>query len=250
MKYAPSLLKIMQKLLGKLRYHFQTLLFEKFAIPRIQNEKISKILLKKYLPSNPVIIDCGAHDGSDSVALAKLFKKATIYAFEPVKDLYTSLKVNTSHFKNIITYPIALADLDGEMDFYISAGGSDASSSLLEPRDHLTDHPDTFFANKVTVATSTLDSWAKENNINKIDMLWLDMQGFELKMLMASPYILETVSVIHTEVSTRETYKEVAQYHTYRSFLEKKGFTMQIEAIPAGWDMGNVLFIRNNHIQL
>ena len=236
----------MNKFINILKYHSRQFLFGKFAIPNVINEKISKAVLKKYLPANPVIIDCGAHDGADSVALAKLFKGATIHAFEPVKDLFTRLTDNTNHFKNIITYPIALADVDGEMDFYISAGASDGSSSLLEPEDHLTDHPDTFFKDKITVKTITLNNWAKVNNIVKVDMLWLDMQGYELKMLMASPGILETVSVIHTEVSTRETYRGVAQYQDYRSFLEKKKFTMQIEAIPAGWDMGNVLFVKNN----
>ena len=240
----------MNKFISRLKYHFQQFFFEYYAVPKVINEKISKSVLRKYLPANPVIIDCGAHDGADSVALAKLFKTAAIHAFEPVNALYARLKHNTKPYPNINCYPLALADSDGHMDFYISTGGSDASSSLLEPKDHLTDHPDTFFANKVTVTTRTLDSWVKENNIPKIDMLWLDMQGFELKMLMASSVILETVSVIHTEVSTRETYKRVAQYQDYRSFLEKKGFTMQIEAIPAGWDMGNVLFVKNNQIQL
>ena len=76
-------------------------------------------------------------------------------------------------------------------------------------------------------------------------MLWLDMQGYELKMLMQSSAILDAVSVIHTEVSTRATYKGVVQYKDYRTFLESKGFQVQFEAIPNGWDMGNVLFVKN-----
>ena len=130
------------------------------------------------------------------------------------------------------------------MDFYMSEGASDASSSLLEPKDHLADHPDTVFTNKIAVKTATLDSWAKENNISKVDMLWLDMQGYELRMLKASEVILQTVSVIHTEVSTKETYKGVAQYNELRSFLVERGFSVKIEAVPQGWDMGNVLFVR------
>lgn len=130
------------------------------------------------------------------------------------------------------------------MDFYVSEGASDASSSLLEPMEHLNDHPTTFFKKKITVPTITLDGWAVENNILKVDMLWLDMQGFELNMLQSSNFILDTVSVIHTEVSTKQTYKGVAQYNEFRSFLESKGFVMKIEAIPSGWDMGNVLFVR------
>ena len=234
----------MNKFISKVKYHLERFLFEKYAIPKVKNERISKIILKKYLPANPVIIDCGAHDGSDSVELAKLFKIATIHSFEPVDALYAKLMKNAKPYKNITCYPIALANSNGAMDLYISEGASDASSSLLEPMEHLKDHPDTFFIDKITVTTSTLDNWAKENNIKKVDMLWLDMQGYELNMLKASEFILDSVYVIHTEVSTRETYKDVAQYNDYRSFLESKGFSMQIEAIPKGWDMGNVLFVK------
>jgi len=228
-----------------LRYYFSGYLFEYFAIPGTKNEEISKSLLKKYLPNKPVIIDCGAHDGSDSISLAKLFKRGTIHSFEPVDELYARLKGNSNSYKNITCYKLALADRNGNMDFHVSGGGSDASSSLLEPFDHLKDHPDTFFKRKINVVARTLDTWADENNIEKVDMLWLDMQGFELQMLKASEIILNMVSVIHTEVSTRETYKGVPLYDDLRSFLEAKGFSVKIEALPTGWDMGNVLFVKD-----
>ena len=134
------------------------------------------------------------------------------------------------------------------MDFYISEGTSDGASSLLEPVSVLLDHPGITFNNKVVVNTSTLDDWALKNNISKVDMLWLDMQGYELNMLKESKVILSTVTVIHTEVSTKETYKGVATYSVYRNFLEENGFKVILEAIPKGWDMGNVLFVRENKV--
>jgi FkbM family methyltransferase len=144
----------------------------------------------------------------------------------------------------MFTYQLALSDRNGLQEFYVSEGTSDASSSLLAPHDHLKDHPDTQFNKKITVSAKTLDSWAAEHGITSVDLLWLDMQGFEMNMLEASPNILDTVKVIHTEASTRETYKGVVQYREYRSFLESRGFKVMIEAIPEGWDMGNVLFVR------
>lgn len=234
----------MIRVFNSANYHFRRILFDKFALPKIVNEKISKIVLKKYLPTNPVIIDCGAHDGADTVQLARLFENGTVHAFEPIEELFTKLKSRNNPNKNIKYYQLALADKNGKMDFYVSEGASDASSSLMEPVAHLVDHPDTTFNNKITVNTSTLDNWAMENNIFKVDMLWLDMQGYEMKMLEESKVILNTVSAIHTEVSTKETYKGVATYDVYRSFLEDKGFKVTIEAIPKGWDMGNVLFTR------
>ena len=70
----------------------------------------------------------------------------------------------------------------------------------MEPIEHLKDHPGTLFNKKIQVKTSTLDTWAAENNIAKIDMLWLDMQGFELKMLKESKVIFQT-SVITSNVN-------------------------------------------------
>lgn len=234
----------MKRFIYLARFYLDRFLFEKFAIPKVRREMISKAYLKKFLPDNPVIVDCGAHNGSDSVQLAKLFKKATIHSFEPVPRLYEMLLGNSKPYNSISCYPIALADKSGNMDLYISEGASDASSSLLEPVDHLKDHPDTFFREKISTVTRSIDDWAAENNIKKVDMLWLDMQGFELKMLSASEIILDTVSVIHTEVSTKETYKDVEEYNQYRLFLESKGFQVELEAIPNGWDMGNVLFVK------
>jgi FkbM family methyltransferase len=161
-----------------------------------------------------------------------------------VENIYNRLVYNTSAYSGIHCYKLALGNQNGVQFFYVSEGASDASSSLLEPQDHLTDHPDTAFNNKIEVQTVTLDDWANQNNITKIDLLWLDMQGFELAMLKASKHILKSVSAIHTEVSTKETYKGVGLYKDYRAFLEEQGFTAVVEAIPEKWDMGNVLFVR------
>jgi len=236
-------MRIVSKVSMRLTSLREFYLFQKWGIPAVKQDKISKSILIKYLPANPVIIDCGAHDGNDSVEMVKILG-GQVHAFEPVDDLFERLKSRTERFPNIICYNIALSNENGTAVFYVSKGSSDASSSLLEPEDHLLDHPDTRFETKTEVKTITLDDWAKQFSIPRVDMLWLDMQGFEVNMLKASERILETVSVIHTEVSTKETYRGVVQYVEYRQFLESKGFAVVLEAIPAGWDMGNVLFVR------
>lgn len=234
----------MSNFIKKVKYHTDRFLFEKYAIPNFKDDKISKVILKKYLPQNPVIIDCGSHDGSDSVELAKLLKNASVHSFEPVDELYDRLLKKTNPYSNIKCYKIALADTNGSLDFHISEGESDASSSLLAPKEHLNYHPDTFFKKKVSVKTLTLDTWAIQQGIEVVDMLWLDMQGFELNMIKVSKKILPTVRVIHTEVSTKEIYAEGPLYAEYKTYLEDIGFEVIIEAIPKGWEMGNVLFIR------
>ena len=129
---------------------------------------------------------------------------------------------------------------------YVSSGASDGSSSLLKPKEHLTDHPDVFFNEAIKVKTMKLDDWTAANNISTIDLLWLDMQGFELEVLKASSVILPKVKVIHMEVSTRPTYEGVPLYSDVKEWMQQNGFRVEVEAIPNGWDMGNVLFVRNS----
>jgi FkbM family methyltransferase len=200
-------------------------------------------VLRKYLPADPVIIDCGAHEGADSIELAKILG-GKVHAFEPVPEIFRRLDQAVAGTPAIQTYPVALGNTTGHAHFHVSEGASDGSSSLLAPKDHLLDHTDTFFKRQIDVTTMTLDDWAGQLGIDTVDMLWLDMQGFELPMLKASTIVVPKVKVIHTEVSMKETYQGVSLYRDYRAYLESIGFSVVAEAIPAGWDMGNVVFAR------
>ena len=44
-----------------------------------------KELIKQYLPINPVVIEAGAHIGTDTVEFSKIWPKGSIYAFEPIR---------------------------------------------------------------------------------------------------------------------------------------------------------------------
>ena len=100
------------------------------------------------------------------------------------------------------------------------------------------------FEKQITVRAINLDEWAQENKIEKIDFMWLDMQGAEYKVLKAAPKVLATVSVIFTEVSLIEMYEGIPLYNQFKSWLETKGFVVAKEEIISP-DMGNVLFVRN-----
>lgn len=206
---------------------------------------IEKDIIFKYLPSSPIIVDCGAHIGTDTVEFAKL-SGSKIYAFEPIKIIFDKLLENTKIYPNVSCFNLALSSYDGIEKMYVSNGYSDGSSSLLKPKKHLEVHPDVFFCEMEEVKTAKLDTWAKENNISKVDMLWLDMQGAEQQMLMESKFVLDTVKVIHTEVSLIEIYEGMGKYKGFKKFLKKNGFEPVIEAIPVDNYGGNSLFVRQS----
>ncbi len=163
-------------------------------------------LLKQYLPPNPVIIEAGAHNGSDTVKLSALWPKGTIYAFEPVPELFDTLKKNTAHLENVIALQVALGDKIGTSKFHVSSKEGTGSSSMLTPKDHLHHFPWIDFNRQIEVNTVTLDEFTQQNKIEKVDMLWLDLKDYEYDVLKASQDPLKSVKVIATEVNFFELY--------------------------------------------
>lgn len=204
---------------------------------------IAKEYFEHFLPSEPIIVDAGAANGIDSVEMAKLWKKSSIHAFEPIPQLFAQIIENIKPYDNIILYSVALSDFTGSSEMFVSSGTSKFSSSLLTPKEHLTEHPEVSFDTKIEVETITLDRWAKDNNVDRIDLLWLDLQGSEPAVLKASPKILKTVKAIYTEVSLKELYRSTPLYPEFRQWLETQGFRVEREEL-AWEDAGNVLFVR------
>ena len=213
-----------------------------FRRPRKQNDVVPKDRIERFLPVAPVVIDAGAHRGDDSIDMALRWPGAQVHSFEPVPALYEKLSERMQPFDNIKTWALALGDRNEKTEMYVSSGRSDGSSSLMEPLQHLTVHPEVYFENTVPVRVVTLADWARENGIRQIDFMWLDLQGFEMKALEGAGEMLQGVSAIHAEVSLIETYREVPLYTELRAFLDESGFRVAQEALP--WnDMGNVLFV-------
>ena len=202
---------------------------------------ISKEYIYQFLPKNPIVLEAGADVGSDTKRMAKSWKQSFIYAFEPVPESFNRLIENTKNYRNINCYNLALGASNGEVNMCIAS--NNMSSSLLKPKEHLKIHPAVLFDKNQKVKVVTIDDWAKENNIKKIDFLWLDLQGMELLTLKGAQNILKTVTVIYTEVSLVENYEGGSLYPELKEFLVSNGFEVKREDLP--WDDGgNVLFVR------
>jgi FkbM family methyltransferase len=243
-----KVLQLVKALIGRIWRRVEALrdaAFDRYGIPSVRNGRISKVTISRYLPRRAVIVDCGAHDGTDSVDMARRWPDAHIHAFEPVPEVFDRLKANASRHSNITCYPVAISDREGIQAMHISTGGSDGSSSLLAPAAHLEDHPTVLFETIREVHTSTFDAWAAQEGIDHVDLFWLDMQGAELVALRAAPRLLARARAVHSEVSVKNVYHGVPLYPQLREWMEGNGFRVVAEAIPSGWDMGNVLFVRD-----
>ena len=198
---------------------------------------------------SPIILEAGAADGADTLRFAKLLSsQGVIYAFEPVLQNFERLKDLVKEQHNVHTFRMALGDHDGKMKMNVSRNikaddNIASSSSLLKPKTLTSSHPHIVFEKSEEVDVRTIDSWATENKVTRIDAMWLDMQGSECATLQASPIIMKTVRVLYTEVNFEETYEGCILYDEYRDWLYSLGFKL-VKSEFRWKEQGNALFVR------
>lgn len=196
-------------------------------------------LVAPYLPSNPYILEAGAHSGEDTIIIAKRWPKGPVFAFEPVPKFYDNIlnKVRSQKVYNVLPFPFGLFSTTGLHTFYYSQKCGGASSFL--PDNGVVNYDDL----TITLPCKNLDEWANENRIDHIDFMWLDMEGAEYYALSAAPKILRTVKVILTEINFREFRKGSTQYSVLKEYLESQGFVLKNIWGSPSWQATG-LFIR------
>src|SRR4051794_29087536 len=206
------------------------------------DQSIPKRVLKRYLPKDAVILEAGAHRGEDTLQFSYLWPKGHIHAFEPIPEPRAILERNVTKRRNVTVYPCALGATNGASSMWVS-DGADASSSLLRPTGHLAAWPSVGFATQITVPVTTIGKWAQTHGIQRIDGMWLDMQGLELAALQHAGSVFSTTRAIVLEVSYTELYAGQPLWPEVRDWFEGHGFRIVSEN-PNHSTFGDVLAVR------
>jgi len=169
-----------------------------------------------------VIFDIGAHVGEVAKNYHQNFPNATIFAFEPFPDSYSELERNSKPIKEIKPLQIAVADSVGEKTFYSSAHSP--MNSLLKFSPDIGEHYAEYVVSKensLTVSSTTLDLFCEDNNIQRINICKMDIQGAELLALQGGKELLKNslIDVIYLEVSFNKIYESQAWFHDVSNFL-------------------------------
>jgi len=202
-------------------------------------------LISAFLPNNPVIFEAGGHYGEDTLNFSTKWPEGKVISFEPNPAAFEKLLQVSSKKNNIFPYQLAVAHFNGPGVFYVCYGttGDDpifeGASSLLPASEEMKIH---YGGPVVSVDCVILDDWCKENSVDKIDFIWLDLEGMELHTLASSPEILKTVKVIYTETNFRKFRVGTTQYAELKSFLERSGFQLLSHWYREGLQ-GNAIFI-------
>lgn len=137
--------------------------------------------INNYLSAGMTVIDIGAHIGLLSVVMAQKVKnKGRVFSFEPTPSTYALLTktIAINGLAEIIQpNKMAVADKKGKTFFYVTNIEAHNSNSLADnKRDYGNEH-------KIDVDLVSVDEFAAEKGLSKIDFIKIDAEGAEYSVL-------------------------------------------------------------------
>lgn len=194
------MLNLYLKLFGKARYYqFHEALF-RFASQAkgirnftwdISGEEffIKKILPKK---SGMLVFDVGAFHGKYGELIKKYCSEAQIYAFEPQEKAFDVLQKRAKSL-GIQAFPFGLGEKEEEKKLYANTTSHGSSLATLIPEVFENHYNVTYDSQMVSI--KTIDRFCLERDIKQIDLLKIDVEGFEYEILQGAYKMIGTYSI-------------------------------------------------------
>lgn len=170
----------------------------------------------------PTIVDGGANRGETVAILRRAFPKARIHAFEPIPELAHGIRARFADDREIVVHGAALAAEGGTLSLRVLQ--DDMTSSVLAPsafkRRHHGERVE--LAREIEVLALPLRDVVED----PIDVLKLDLQGFELEALRGLGSKLADTGAILAEVEFVPLYDGQPLFADVDAFLRAAGFRL------------------------
>ncbi len=219
--------KLMMKFLKAFGYELRKLKDEKG--PHLNNSfDCQKYLLSDLDQDELVIFDVGANKGQTAMRYRSLFPKSRIYCFEPFPDSFKVLKELTSGDDRITCVNAAVSNLKETRTLYVNEE-SGTNSLLPRPKSDRRYYPKNALPKStVEINTITLNDYVRQNNIERVDILKMDIQGWELFALKGAKDLLSSnfSPVIYTEIMFAPHYENGVLMHQIWSYLLEFGYSL------------------------
>ncbi len=198
-----------------------------FAYDHIECAILTAKSLKK-IPSetDPIILDVGGGQATTAKIFSKHFPNHKVFVFEPIKSNFLTIENSIDRTSNWHIINKAVGNIIGTST--INVGHRVTASTLLEVNsDEISDNTYKIalkIKNIEEIQITTLDSEVPKDTI--IDVLKLDVQGFELEVLKGATTILPDTKVIVIEINNHQEFKNAPTYYEIDAFLRHNNFEL------------------------
>jgi FkbM family methyltransferase len=169
------------------------------------------------LGDHPVIVDVGANVGQFAAAALLLWPRASLRCFEPDPETFAQLERNLGKRPEVEPRCAAIGSSNGTLTFYrheLSVMSS-LRADLVAGRERQDEFP---------VDVVTLDNACRA--VRAIDLLKIDVEGFELEVLRGAGEVLRRTRYLYMEISLgdHDQGQTLDAFHLIREFAKDARF--------------------------
>jgi FkbM family methyltransferase len=176
------------------------------------------------------VFDIGAHVGQTAARFIAAFPSAQVYSFEPDPCSFAQLRMLADRVTRIDAVNAAVGDIDGEATLFVN--NFDQTNSLLKAapgaQQYLLVRSGLALQSEAKVPVLTLDRFCTDRGIDRIDLLKLDAQGYELRVLDGARGLLDGLAVplIYVEVCFVRFYEHQPLFPEIYQYLFDRGYRL------------------------
>jgi FkbM family methyltransferase len=194
-----------------------------------------------------VALVLGAYEGNGVREIANAFPRARVYGFEPDPDTYARFAAKMAAIPNAIPVQAAVGELDGIATLHRNRSADTNSLLPLDAQMTITSSAET----AVEVPIDTLDTFCKRENIDVIDYVHADLQGYEMNMLRGAIGLLtdKRIRMILVEVCLDPMYVGQSRFEDLYAFMIEHGYRfvctqgMFFDGVKPYPRSGNLIFV-------
>jgi FkbM family methyltransferase len=138
-----------------------------------------------------LFLDVGANDGESALTALRQFPKARVISFEPHPVTFSELVIRMRDEPRWGVVNSALGSEPGEVEMF--EYDNSRINSLTDNAQYAVRFRQK--SRRISVRCTTLDSYCAQNGIEQIDVLKIDTEGFDLRVLQGSSVMLQNHAV-------------------------------------------------------
>ncbi len=208
------------------------------------------------VPKPRGVLQIGASYGQELQEFVDNGLRAGVFV-EPLPVPYKRLAESCMKVQNFIAVNALCTDVEGRSYQFNVADNDGMSSSILTPNEHLKVFDQVTFSETTNLVSTTVDSIASQlkqrgfqSALECLDLLYMDCQGAEYRILLGANATLSQINYIYMEVMRGSLYLGQVPFLTYCNHLEAVGFTLNDVHFQHPGHWGNALFIRKSLLGL